>query len=172
MHKLFTILSIFLIILLPFSGCKEKEHEIITSQDAKAAIAELNPEAIILECEYNEDVNAYIIEFKTFYATYEGIVNANTGTINSIVIKEEEDDTPMFDPEPEEVDDAFISPDTALAVALSNSGAEGTAVIVKNELDAENKVFNIIFRSVTAEYYYTVDAVTGDILSMEMVLDS
>ena len=172
MRNLFIILLIFSMSLSFLPGCEKKEPELITSQEAKAAITELNPEAIILECEYKEEVNAYIIDFKTFYATYEGIVNAHTGNITSIVIKEKEDNSPMFDTEPEEVADIFLHPDTALGIAISDSGAEGTAVIVKNELNSENKVFNIIFRSGSAEYYYTIDAVTGAILSMDMLLDS
>ena len=171
MRNLFIILLIFSMSLSFLPGCEKEAPELITSQEAKAAILELNPESIILECEYVESSNTYIVEFKTFHATYRGVVNAYTGKIVSIVIKEDEDTTPMFAPE-EEQEVPLLPYDTALSIALSDSDAEGTAVIVKNELDTENKVFNIIFRSGTAEYYYAVDAVTGDILSTEMVLDS
>ncbi|MDO5479051.1 MAG: PepSY domain-containing protein, partial [Clostridia bacterium] len=128
---------------------------------------------IILECFYDENVASYIIEFKTFYGLYEGVVNAHTGNITSIAIKPEEDSAPMFEPPSEDEEEvSFIPHETALAIAISDSEIGGTAAVVKNDLDRERKTYNIIFRSGTTEYSYIIDAVTGDILSFDVVMDS
>ncbi|MBQ2942426.1 MAG: PepSY domain-containing protein [Clostridia bacterium] len=173
MHRLISLILLLSMIIVILPAC-EKEPQLITEKTAKETITEIYPEAIILECLFVEEERSYIVDFKTFHGTYEGIVNASSGKLLSVMLKEPETDEPMFAPEDEESasEEVFISLDTALTLALRDSGASGTAVLVKNSLDRENKTYNIIFRSGNTEYNYLIDAVTGDILSSDVVIDS
>lgn len=173
MHKIFSVILTLFIILMLLPSCSKSNQQIITGKEAKEIITAHHSDAIILECIYSESTNSYVVDFKTFHGNYEGTVNARTGSITSIILKEEPSDAPMFDPEDEEnSQEHFIPAESAIQIALQDSEAEGTAVLIKNELDKENKVYNVIFRSGNSEYTYKIDAITGKIISFDVVIDS
>lgn len=173
MKKIFTLFLVCLFILTTLIACTTKETDLISSDMAKSILLEHNPDAIITDCTFNENTFSYTITFKTSLGVYVGSVGGFDGKLTSVSVQEEKPEITEFETYPEEEPkERFITMDTALAIAISNSGASGTAIVVKTELDKNEKVFTIIFRSGEFEYSYIIDAVTGDIISSDAIPNS
>lgn len=167
------ILFFTAIIIIMFSACN-KLNSFISDAEAKNAITEYSPGAIITECTLHSESALYEIEFKTSHNVYIGYINARTGNVDSVSVKEEiiPEDNSVFTDEPETEDVSFIATDTALAIAIKDANVSGSVVLVKNELNRENKTFTCIFRAGNREFTYIINATTGDIISSETELDS
>lgn len=166
---------IIILSLLSFSACKKDLS--VTSNEAKEIISEYNPDAIITDCSLSEDSKNYIVKFDTPFDSYKALVNVNTGEIFSISIEENEKDDPTWFENEEtysenEASTTYITPNSALNIALADAGTQGSAVIITNELNEEENVYEIIFRSLNKEYSYKIDALDGTILNRESYIDS
>ena len=164
------ILTVFIAVFI--SACSNPALPNVSEDKAKKAIMEHSPDAIITECIYHSDSDMYEIEFSTELNIYTGMVNASTGNVESVIVKEEitKEDNFVFDNgEPEE--EAFIPMDAALTIALSDSKATGSVVLVKNDLNRDSKTYTCIFRAGNKEFTYIINAVTGEVISSETELD-
>ncbi len=171
--KKLTSLIITSMLIFSLTACKGGAPD-ITEAEAKKAILNHTPDAIITECIYKSASSSYEIEYKTAHNVYIAIVDADSGEISSVTIKEEitTEDPSVFETPEEDTDDKILPADTALSIAFADSGISGTASLVKNDLNRESKTYTVVFRSGNREFTYIIDAVTGAIISSETEMDS
>ncbi len=153
-------------------GCNNnKTEDKLSSEDAKKAIADYSPGAIITECDYDDDKSVYEIRFETDYGEYNAIVDGKSGKVLSVTLIEPD---PVVPDDTDDGDGAkqMLTPDDALTVAIMDADVSGSVMTVKNDYNKDENTYFLIFRSGNKEFTYTVDAETGDILDSSVDMDS
>ena len=157
------LISAMLILLIP--GCKNSVA-ITSEQEAKDALIENTPEAIILNCTYQEDTKTYQIEYQTEYDTYIAFLDSVSGkiTISPKSVLETEDPTLFPEDNVNKEPQLTISSDDAYVLAVADAGS--TAMVNRSQEDyiKSTNTYYVSFYSVDYEYSYIISAETGEVL--------
>ncbi len=172
MRKKRTALILAASLFVFLGGCNNnKTADTLSAEDAKKAISDYSPGAIITECDYNEDKSVYEIKFETDYGEYNATVDSKSGKVLSVTLIEPD---PVVPDDPVDGDGSkqILTPDDALTVAIMDADVSGSVMTVKNDYDRDENAYFLIFRSGNKEFTYKIDAETGDILDSSVDMDS
>lgn len=151
-------------------GCNNNNKKNISFDDAKKAVSDYSPGAVITECDYDDNLSSYEIKFETEYGEYKAVVSGETGSIVSVTLIEPDPVIPD-DPEPDKAKQV-LTPDDALTVAIMDADVSGSVMTVQNKYNSDENTYFVVFRSGNKEFTYKIDAETGDILESNVDMDS
>lgn len=116
-----------------------------------------------VELDSDDHIMIYEVEFKTGTAKYEYEINATTGEIMTVETKQQNHTAGNGG----SGSTSYIGNDAALAAALQHAGVAASSVTEK-DIELERKgsmmVYEVEFKTGRTEYYYEINAATGDIL--------
>lgn len=116
--------------------------------------------------DFDDGVYLYEVEFELENVEYEYDILATTGEIH----KKEVDDVTVFEKSPDGVE--FIGAESAKQIAMEHAQvAEADVVELKKaklDFDKGTYVYEVEFKTLTAEYEYEINAVTGGIIKAEI----
>ena len=159
-------------------AAKSSVQEILSASDAEAITLAhagvTDPAGLKTELDEDDGVKEYEIEFRSGNYEYDYTIDAVTGNILS--------HDKEFDPADKPVETTPAAANPPVQEILSASDAESIALAhagvtdptgLKTELDEDDgvKEYEIEFCSGDYEYEYTIDAITGDILSHDKELN-
>ena len=124
---------------------------------------------IRVELDSDNRKTVYQVEFETVTAEYEYKIDALTGAVMSFEA-EDRDNSSASGGGSAAASGNFIGESAAKNAALSHADvAAGDVLEIRVELDSDNRktVYQVEFETVTVEYEYKIDALTGAVMSFE-----
>ncbi len=163
MRKVISFILISVLLLL-IPGCRNTPS-ISSPEEAKNVLISHTPEAIILDCVYDENTTTYKIEYKTEYDSYIALINSASGKI-SISPKSafKTEDPTLFPDQNNNIQQLTLSYDGAYALAVLDAGNANMSYRSQEDYIEENNTYFVAFYLLDYEYTYIIDATTQEIL--------